>query len=311
MHDKLIKALEEVKSLELAEKHLDRTEKRLREAIAELHRLDRIVETEHQHYEELEKGGLRKLFRNILGKGEEKLQQEKQDYLEAVLEYNQQRKEVELLEFERKILLEKVGRGKQIRDEYQRQFDYHSEQVARMDTPEGKEMRKIDHQLEHEYKELKEVTEAIETGEETRRTIRTILDHLEKSGWWGEDRKWKNMIKKVGNKLEHIDKARKLLPQANNQLNRFVDELRDLYEDPQKTFRFNPASFRHFTNGFYDSLITHYILKQKAENAIRVVSGTHDKLRVTLRTLENRREKLDTSIRNLNLRKQEILLPEK
>ena len=90
-----------------------------------------------------------------------------------------------------------------------------------------------------------------------------------------------------------------------------MDELRDLYEDPQKTFRFNPASFRHFTNGFYDSLITDYILKQKAENAIRVVSGTHDKLRVTLRTLENRREKLETSIRNLNLRKQEILLPEK
>ena len=87
--------------------------------------------------------------------------------------------------------------------------------------------------------------------------------------------------------------------------------MRDLYENPQKTFRFNPASFRHFTNGFYDSLITDYILRQKAENAIRVVSGTHDKLRVTLRTLENRREKLETSIRHLNRRKQEILLPEK
>ena len=212
MHDQLIKALEEVKSLELAEKHLNRTEKRLREATAELRRLDRIVETEHQQYEELEKAGLRKLFRNILGKGEEKLQQEKQDYLEAVLEYNQQRKEVELLEFERNVLLEKVGRGKQIREEYQRQFDYHSEQIARMDTPEGQEMRKIDHQLEYEYKELKEVTEAIQTGQETRRTVRTILDHLEKSGWWAEDRKWKNMLKKVGKKLEHIDKARKLLP---------------------------------------------------------------------------------------------------
>jgi len=308
MNNQLIKALEAVKSLELAEKHLARVEERLRKAIAELNRLDRIVEKEHQNYEELEKAGLRKIFRNILGKGDEKLEQEKQEYLEAVLEYNQQRREVELLEFERSVLREKVARADEIRAEFKREIDYHSEQMARLDTPEGKELRKIDGELQDHLRVLREVNEALRTGRDTHATISKILQHLERSGWWAGRRKKDNLIKKAFSKIESIDKARKLLPEANNQLNHFVDELRDLYDDPERTFRFNPASFRHFSNGFYDSLITDYILTGKADNAMRVVSSTRDKIEVTLRTLEKRRRELEERIGFLEKRKQTILL---
>lgn len=309
MNDQLIKALEAVKSLELAEKHLSRTEARLQEAIAELHRLNRLVDEEHRNYEEMEKAGLRKIFRNILGKGEDKLEQEKQEYLEAVLEYNQQRRAVELLEFECQVLREKVAYADEIRAEFKRQIDYHSEQMARLDTPEGKEIRQLDWRLQDKYKILREINEALTTGHQAHQTINQILQHLEKSGWWGDHRrKKKNVIQKAFSKIEHIDKARRLLPRANNHLNRFVDELRDLYDDPEKALRFNPASFRHFSNGFYDSLITDYILTGRAENAIRVVSSTRDKIEVTLRSLEKRRRQMDEEIAQLEKRKQEILL---
>lgn len=308
MHKELVKSLEKVKSLELAQKHLEHVQQRLQVAVRELRALDKIVEKEHQQYEELEKAGLRKMFRNLLGKDEERLQQEKQDYLEAVLKYNQQHKEVEILEFEQKVLREKLADAPNIRKEHQRKLDFYGEQIARTDTPEGKLIRQTNQDLERRYRDLTEVNEAVKTGQEAERLTAKMLDHLKKSGWWGENHQRQSVVKKVSKKLAHIDKARKLLPTVNLLLHRFMADLSDVYDEPEKMFRFNASSFQHFSNSFYDSLITDYILRQRAENAIRMVAHTHDKLKASLQKLWHLRQAHEQLIQELNQMKKDTLI---
>jgi hypothetical protein len=57
-------------------------------------------------------------------------------------------------------------------------------------------------------------------------------------------------------------------------------------------------------------MIIDWILKGKAQNAMNVVSSTHDKLLVTLKSLQMRRKNLKAAVELLQQRKRDTILKE-
>lgn len=303
------KAAEAYKSLALAKKQLDRVNTRIKEAKEQLAKLDKIVDKEYKEYQDLENANLRKLFNHILGKGDERLEKEKQDYLEAVLNYNQQKKEIELMQFEQKILLDKVANEKNINATFDRELKNYSQELIQLNSKTGQQILEIEKSIQKKLGDLNEIDEAFSSGAAVLRQLSKILQLLNKAGWWGAP-EWKNNnpLKVAVNKIETIDKAVKLIPIANHKLQQFLDELKDIYLDDESKLNYNQTTFSQFSHGFHDALIIDWILKGKAKNAINTVSSTHDKLEVTLKSLQKRRKNLLASVSLLQQRKRDIAI---
>lgn len=309
MEDSFKKTAEAYKSMQLARKQLARLEQRIEEAKAQLRQLDRVVDQEYKEYETLEKAGMRKLFKKVLGKGDEQLEKEKQDYLEAVLNYNQKKKELELFEFERRVLADKVKHAHQINRQFDEALKKYTRQLVEQDTAAGQKLMQLEKQIQAKLQDRKEVDEALESGNKVRAQLEKIVKYLNKAGWWGAP-EWKkgNPLKVAADKIEYIDRAVKLIPIANHQLLRFIDELKDIYLDDESKLDYNQTAFSRFSGGFYDSLIIDWILKGKAQNALHVVVSTRDKLDVTLKTLALRNRNIAASVKILRQRKRDIVL---
>ena len=311
MHESFKKAAEAYKSLELAQKQLLHIQERIKAANSALRILDKKVDKEYREYQELENASMRKLFNKILGKGEDQLEKEKQDYLEAVLRYNQKSKELELLEFEEKILKEKLAQADQIKATFDRELQKYSQHLVETNTQTGQYLLETEKSIQSKLGDLKEIDEALESGKAVKKQLGQILKLLDKAGWWGAP-EWRknNPLKVAANKIESIDTAVKLIPIANHKLHKFIDELKDIYIDNEAKLDYNQTAFSRFSEGFYDSMIIDWSLKGKAQNAMNVVSSTHDKLLVTLKSLQMRRKNLKAAIELLQQRKRDTILKE-
>ncbi len=305
------RALEDYKSMELAEKQLVRVRTRIREAEKQLKRLDILVEKEYKEYQELENANLRKLFNRVLGKGEDQLEKEKQDYLEAVLNFNQKRKEIELMEFEQNVLREKLLKRKEVEQVFNKELRGYTEYLVETNSTTGKEILKLEKEIQTKLGDMREIDEAVTSGADVKKQLVKIVKLLNQAGWWGAP-EWrsKNPLRVAANKIEQIDQAVKLIPIANHKLLKFIDELKDIYIDDKSKLDYNQTAFSRFSGGFYDSLIIDWILKGKAQNALNVVKSTHDKLEVTLKSLVQRKKNLNASLVLLDKRKKEIVMKE-
>jgi hypothetical protein len=303
------KAAEAYKSLALAKKQLDRVQSRIQEAHQQLTKLDQMVDKEYKEYQELENANIRKLFNRVLGKGDDQLEKEKQDYLEAVLNYNQKKKELELMEFEQKILNEKLANEKIINATFDRELKTYSEELIKSNSKTGQLLLDTEKTIRTKLGDLKEIDEALESGKAVLEQLARILQLLNKAGWWGAP-EWKkgNPLKVAANKIETIDMAVKLIPIANHKLQKFLDELKDIYLDNESKLNYNQTAFSQFSHGFHDALIIDWVLKGKAKNAINTVSSTHDKLEVTLKSLQMRRKNLLSSVMLLQQRKRDVAI---
>lgn len=311
MQESFKKAAEAYKSLQLAQKQLEHTRERIQAARRELQHLDKKVDREYREYQDLEHASMRKLFNKILGKGEDQLEKEKQDYLEAVLRYNQKRKELELIEFEEKILREKLANTEQIKANFDYELQKYSHYLVEQNTKTGQYLLQTEATIQSKLGDLKEIDEALTSGRAVNEQLNQILKLLDQAGWWGAP-EWRhnNPLKVAANKIESIDTAVKLIPIANHKLQKFLLELKDIYLDDGAKLDYNQTAFSRFSEGFYDSMIIDWILKGKAKNAINLVSSTHDKLIVTLRSLQMRKKNLQAAISLLQKRKRDTILKE-
>jgi len=106
----LEKLLADYQSIIHAKKHLTKLNQRLEEEELVLADLDLILEKEYQGVRKLEGLSVTSLFQTFLGNKEEQYEIEKQEYLHAVLMYNEAKKTVDLLSYEQQVLLEKAQR---------------------------------------------------------------------------------------------------------------------------------------------------------------------------------------------------------
>jgi len=93
----------------LAESRLDFILNELNTKKQQLNDLEAKMLHEHGDVEELEKMSVKSVFRKILGDKEAQLEKERQEYLHAFMKYEEFKKTLDILEYEKGILQEKVA----------------------------------------------------------------------------------------------------------------------------------------------------------------------------------------------------------
>lgn len=263
----------------------------------ELHRLK--MRAEHQDVVKLEKMSKHLLIGRILGDQEAQLEKERQEYLQAVLEYNSIAEEINLLNFERDLLALKAEQF----DELKRKRDYYlkvKEQKVLFNNMEHAErIKAMNFEVERMKVMQKEIVEAEKVCVEIKKEMKQAIQLLTKVDDFGNF-ELMTKFELSFTKKKSLNKAIANVNKINVLLNKLNDELGDIY---QKYEMFSIYKYQNFVNSFHNHLITDWVLRNKLKTSVSSLETGQDQIQRILITLESDKKKA--------IQKHDLLVEEK
>jgi len=281
-----IKELMELQSSnELAKKRLTFILDELAKKTRQAGELEAKMLKEHEDVEALENMSIKSVFRKILGDKEAQLEKERQEYLHAFMKFEEYKKTLDILEYEKGILQEKVANAKDVSKEIKKQLAIRKKEVMLNGSAVGKKITALESEVNRYFYVRKECLEAVEVGNSAIGVMAEIVQSLKSAQSWGS---WSGRTKGVTKviKLAAVDKAKKLSHQAQQLLRIFSKELADINGKQDFNFRFDFGGFNSFLNEFFDNLISDWIINKKIATALNSVVSTQAKVKRIVFSLE-------------------------
>ncbi len=304
----LEKIVGDYKSLQLSKKHLKYLEVKINSESRRLKELKIILEEEHQDVLDLEFKTIRGLFQNILGENEEQYEIEKQEYLMAALQFNEAKKVVGLLNFEKKVLSGKLEREKEIQSQFDKFIFQRNELIATEYPYLSKQLQTISEQLDSDFSFQRELSETIIIAIEVETVIKQMVMYLEEANSlinWGNT--WQEINEINYDRNMTIDQAVDLSCKAKQLLQELEEQLEDIYSF-RSIKRFSKfEEFLHFNDIYYDRLISDWIVKKKISSSINFLIGTNDSVELVITTLKNQQTLTDRNVEYLKSRQKEVI----
>jgi len=306
--DRIKEVLEKLVELQRVEKHFQSTLNQLDNAYEKLDELHDILEKEYKDVKELEGLSMRSLFHKVLGSKEDQIEKERQEYLQASLKYNEFKKTVELLEFERDLLKKKITDVSILQNSLEELKAKREKELLMSNSQQGKELMRIVHQIDQLISYRKELSEAREAGNDAMHNLKVLIQFLKKAKDWGSWDMMGNQTRQASYyKRDSIDQAREASYHAKHHLNRFQKELYDIGES-QYNFEVNIGNFNTFTDIFFDNLISDWIIQQKIKNALHNVDGVYDKVQRLIQSIDHKIGGIESEEIKLHEAKDKIIL---
>ncbi len=306
---KLEDLVAEYRSIQLAKSHLAKLQVRLKEDQEMLYSLGIVLEKEYQDVLRMKKFKVKDLFIRVLDSNEEQYEIEKQEYLFAALQYNECKKSVELLEFEEKIILEKVAKESVVKAELATLITDRAANISLKYPHIKQQLLNISAQMDESIGYKRELHEAIIVGLKAQKVLEQMISYLYTGGKDAED--WgyyASNYATIQQEKEHLNKAHELSHVAKQLLSELDDEMADIYaiKSTVKTHRFE--EFRNFTNIYHDNLISDWILQKRIHATLNTVNSTADNVKRLVLTLKSQLKKTEISIDYLKKRKDEVII---
>jgi len=300
---------EERQSILLARKHLDRLQERLRMGYSALEELLTHIKLEENDVEYYEKISTNFLFRKILGEQDEQLEIERQEHLQAILDYRDAKRTLELLEFEKKVLEEKVARLPKLDNEIDRLIQQREQEMLAQDSEGLRIIHKLNRELGTAIRLRREIYEAKVLGLQSAQLVQSMAQLLREAM---EHQAWGKPARLFfrSRKPDYVHLTLEKFYQLKNRLRAFSDELRDIYlQHNIRQFR-GIEQFQNLSSGYYDNLINDWIVRHRISNSLNMIGSLHDGLVRALASLKQEESRVEEKIRYLEMRKKSIILEE-
>ncbi len=266
--------------LEVHEKCLTRKKILVHEMQVLHHQLKRFkakLGKEKKDLEELEKKNLRSLFSQYLGTDEEKIEKERQEYLQAALRYNAIIDEIGLLEYEEKLINKKILENpKDVSKELKRMLRL-KEKELKYDVKTRKAIIEFDTRINRVDRKIKDINEALMEGNELKAKLQSINIKLKNVKKWGATKMHGRGRYSSYNKKTYIDKANSEVVLADILIKQFEKEIHDIFPDVEHDI--TTDNFRDFLSIFYDNLITDWVILRKLDTAIHTMEDNLNRIR--------------------------------
>lgn len=272
--------------------------------------LSAIKFREEADVDRLEGRTLVAFFYNVIGKMDEKLDQERQEAYAARIKYDAAARELaaveqELCRYEREF--DKVR-------SYQKQYDaLFAEKAAAVKLAGGESVAQL-LQLEEQYgaqeHQRRELQEAVYAGNSALSSARRVLDSLGSAEGWGAfDLLGGGLVSDIA-KYSHLDQAQVYIEQLQSDLRRFKTELADVQITAD--LQVSVDGFLRFADYFFDNIFTDWAVMDKISRAKIQVENTQSNISQVLHRLnhllneaENRQRsikaEIDQLVRNTQL----------
>ena len=269
----------------------------------------KLVEKKAISIEKLESKSVKSLFHSVLGNKESELESEKQDYLQATLEFDKILGSIDLLEFEENVLKDKIEDITALKKRIDNLILEREREISNMNSASGIKLRQVLGHLEVLEGTQRDIDEALDSGMKAEQPLKKMIRYLRTAGNWGSANyvggsKRMQTYAKFGN----IDAARKLSYIAQLSLRKFSRDLEDLYEPKNFNFNFEIDGFLDFTDIFLKNLISDWVLRQRIAEALRGVQSVHNRVKQILSELDRDKKEIDREIELLEKVRRQIVL---
>jgi hypothetical protein len=245
-----------------------------------------------------EKGDVEKLeglsfgaiFLSLIGKKEDRLDQEREEALAAELRYEESLVTIKELEEELKEIKNQLRNFSDVRDRYKKLIEEKERLLLQDSSLQGKRLRESLDSINELKLDIKEVEEAIYSGERVVSALEEMRDHLKSARDWGV---W-DVIGGgfISNMAKHsaIDNANEVSHKVQVLLKSFQKELSDVNEFTD--IKVNLSGFATFADFFFDGFFVDWFVQSKINNSLDSVNGAISRINHVLRDLINNQNAL-------------------
>ncbi len=254
----------------------------------QLDKLERKMNKEFKDYDKLEGKSLKGFFYSVLGSREEQIEKERQQYIQASLKYEEQRKAVELLDYERSLLEKKVARLEDIEAQYRQLLQKREKELLKGGTAIANKLLKILKTKEQNEQTIHDIRQTINLAKRAMQYVGQMERHLINAKDWGN---WDMYGRGRGGagwaKHSAIDRAKSTSYKTQHILGQLENALHQIYgRQARINFNIQMDSFSRFTDIFFDNLITDWIIQRKINNSLHNVRAVRDKVARIIQSLE-------------------------
>ena len=301
----LSKAIQDFQSLELAKLHLEKLETRLDDSYDQLEDLQDILEKEYEDVRLLEELSMKKLFQKILGNQEKQLEKERQEYLEAALKYNEFKKTVELVEYEKEILEKKLEHFNIVKSKLNSLIRQREKELLQTAQSARFQLTSINNVIDTNLRLKRELHEAILVGIKVQEVLKKIEYYLTSATKWGD---WNNYERSEGMRDLSIDKATKLSYQAKELLIQFKEELEDVFLKKELSWTYDLNDSETFTNLYFKNLISDWVIQKEIMNTLHHTRSFKEKIKRINVSLKFELKQTSNSVEYLESKKRKLIL---
>lgn len=304
----LLKTIEEFHQINKVQKHFKSLEVQLEDAYNTMDKLGKLLDDKYGNFENMEGKSVKGLFYKVLGSKEEQTEKARQDYLDAALKYQEAKKEVDLLEFEKNLLKDKLEQRVGIEHKIKTLMQKRELELKRTDPKVASKLRAIATEQENLHRVRVDIREAIDAAEKAMANLQRMIMELKKASDWGQWDMYGGATNASYKKHSHIDRARELSLTVKHNLIRFEEELSDVYETGKMELQFQLEPFNRFTDVFFDNLISDWIIQQKINNALNNVVSIHDKVKRYYNSLKNDFPRVEQDLNALEEERKQLIV---
>lgn len=253
---------------------------------------------EQADVEKLEGRSLANYFYAVIGRLDDKLDQERREAYAAKVKLDAAQRELENIGCDISRIQEQLNEIRIAEGEYRRALEQRRAELKTAGTEAGEKILAVEEKIALLEAQVKEIREAISAGYSAKGTADQILSELDHADNWNT---W-DMLGGGGiithmAKHGHLDTAQDLVSELQGKLRRFKTELADIRI--QADLQVNIDGFLRFADYFFDGLFADWAVGDRISQSHSSVAGTKHKISQTIDRLEKMQSAVETEIHRL------------
>lgn len=262
---------------------------------------------EQEDVEKLEGKSLANYFIQVVGKLDEKLNQERKEAYAAKVKLEAAERELAGTESDISDIQGQVNEIRIAEAEYQDELKKKRAALRASGTETADQIMDIERKIAAMEAQKREIEEAISAGYSAKGTAERILSELNSADNWNT---W-DLIGGGGiithmAKHSHLDEAQDLVSDLQSKLRRFKTELADI--QITANMQVNVDGFLRFADYFFDGLFADWAVGNKINQSVNSVSITRSEISRTLDKLSSMEKAADHEITRLKLQLEDLVV---
>lgn len=271
---------------------------------AKVSNLKSVMEKEQSDVARLEGRGLTALFYGIVGKKEEKLDEQRREAVTARAKYDVAMQEMDLVQRRISRYEDELATLKDIEMKYAYALKQKVQLLKSTATPVSEKILQYEEQISNLENQKKEIREAISAGTKAKNIAEQVLSELDDAEGWGTwDLLGGGLISDLA-KHSSLDDAQEEIEHLQVQLRRFKTELADV--TIRAEMQVNIDGFLRFADYFFDGLFADWAVLDQIEESqaevksvIKQIQAVLDKLASMLASAEKDQKTVQTKLDEL------------
>ncbi len=236
-----------------------------------------VVEAEYRDVERLESLSVQALFSKVLGDKADRLEKERQEYLEAVLALKQSYKALELLQFEEQVLQEKtiaIPQKQALIKSLLKEQDHNL-----LDDPQKMGWLRLFEAMERASKMAVDVQEAKEIGQSCQERAIFIIQLLQEAA---DLREWEKSRWDPDYAVEKtkVDQALDEFYRLYQELQTFELEVEDLQLNARLPTVSTIGLFEDSVSIYHNNLINDWVVKNRISSILKVMNNLLERIKI-------------------------------